>query len=244
MIQRRSRRFVVLLLFFVSGFMHAQELQTPPIKDPFEPVNRFFWAFNYKLVDPLILKPIAHTYKAIIPRELRQGVSNMLNNINEPGYAINHFLTGSWQAGFWNIFRFGINTTVGFLGLFDVASGAKIDGQSQQFQQVLAHYHIGAGPYLMLPIVGAYTSRTLFGRFVDGLYFPYSEMSSRQEYTVLIANIVDSRTAFINQEKILKDSLDAYVTMRSIYWQRIHKKPSLTEYQLKETIPEEFLEEL
>ena len=70
---------------------------TPDVYDPIEPVNRFFTRFNQDILDRFILKPVAHTYKAIVPRELRTGVANVVNNIKEPGYAINHLLVGEWK---------------------------------------------------------------------------------------------------------------------------------------------------
>lgn len=215
------------------------------VNDPIEPVNRFFMAFNQDVLDRFILKPVSHTYKAIVPRELRFGVANVINNLKEPSYAVNHLLVGEWRKSFTSVARFGINSTVGLLGILDVADGAKIYRNKKNFYQVLGHYGIGNGPYLMLPFLGPSTPRNLVSTFVDRWYFPFSIFSDDQRLIYLGANVLNQRVDFIPREHLIHDASDPYLVLRNIYWQSVQvQKYSDPQETFEETIPEEFLDEV
>ena len=152
---------------------------------------------------------------------------------------------GEWQQSLTSVARFGINSTVGIFGLFDVAEGAKIYRDKRKFFQVLGHYGVGNGPYVMLPFIGPSTPRNFLGSIVDGLYFPFSEMSTDHRLIYTGADIVNQRVDFIPQEHIIKNAPDPYVLIRNIYWQSIQvKTDSEKQASYQETIPEAFLEEL
>lgn len=237
---------IIVLCLFGSFFTLAQETTnaTTTAYDPIEPINRFFWGFNYNILDPFVLSPLAHAYKAIIPRELRYGVSNVLHNLREPGNAFNNFLVGHWQDGFSSLARFGLNTTIGLFGLFDIATRANIPEKKRRFSRVLSDYHVGSGPYLVLPFLGSSTPRNLTGMFVENFYFPFYQMSSDEELIYMVTNIVDRRVQFIDQEDLLYNALDPYALMRSIYWQSIQYDTQSIKPPSEENIPEEFLSEI
>ena len=65
--------------------------------------------------------------------------------------------------------RFTINTVLGLGGLFDVASKMGMPKPYEDFGLTLAHYGVGRGPYLILPILGPTYLRDAFGMGVDSV---------------------------------------------------------------------------
>ena len=90
-------------------------------KDCFEKVNRVTFAFNQGL-DNVVFKPVSKLYRKL-PSPVRTGFGNMINNLSNLTTIPNNILQGSIPAASTNLARFGLNTTVGILGIFDVASG-------------------------------------------------------------------------------------------------------------------------
>src|SRR5829696_402099 len=95
-------------------------------RDPFEPVNRGVYELN-EVVDKAVVKPVAQAYRAVLPQFLRSSVSNFFSNINDVVVALNNLLQGKFTAAYSDLGRIAINSTIGLLGLFDVASEAVIE---------------------------------------------------------------------------------------------------------------------
>ncbi|MED5430170.1 MAG: VacJ family lipoprotein, partial [Pseudomonadota bacterium] len=112
-----SLLMTVLLLLSVSSCSTTQGVK----HDPLEPMNRAIYKFN-EVVDDVVLKPIAKTYKAITPDPVETGVSNFFNNIGEINTIVNDVLQLKFGQAGHDLTRFAINTTVGCLGIFDVAT--------------------------------------------------------------------------------------------------------------------------
>ena len=87
--------------------------------DPFESINREIFAFNDN-ADKYIIGPIAHTYRDVVPDPVRDSIRNFLLNLKQPLSAINATLQGDFTRELPQLFT--INSTVGILGLFDVAN--------------------------------------------------------------------------------------------------------------------------
>jgi phospholipid-binding lipoprotein MlaA len=96
---------------------HAQTA----MHDPWEGFNRRLYAFNDAL-DRGIFEPVARGYRAITPQPVRHGVTNFLNNLHAPVIFVNDLLQGHPGEAGKTAARFGVNTTVGVLGLFDPAT--------------------------------------------------------------------------------------------------------------------------
>ena len=86
-----------------------------------ERYNRAMFSFNNK-IDKYVIRPVAKGYKAVTNEYVRGRVSNFFNNIEEPVSAANHILQGEFSASGNNLGRFVVNTTLGIVGLFDVAT--------------------------------------------------------------------------------------------------------------------------
>jgi phospholipid-binding lipoprotein MlaA len=125
------------------------------------PVN---WVF-YQVNDPLqrfVFVPIGIGYNYVIPRPARHGINNLLNNVLTPFSAINNLLQGKVKNCGTEFARFGINTTVGLVGLFEVAEPwAGLEAHPEDLGQTLGKWHIPAGPYLCMPLIGPSTLRDL-----------------------------------------------------------------------------------
>ena len=188
--------------------------------DPLEPFNRSMYKFNYVL-DRGILKPVVTVYRTVLPEPGREMVSNFLNNLYSPVVFANSVLQTDPQNSFATFWRFMLNTTFGFGGLFDFASDVGLKNRSADFGQTLAMYGINSGPYIYLPIIGPCNARDAAGRVVDTFMNPVTYAEDAVTYSVWGAMVVDTRS---NNDKLINDiystSLDPYTTFRSGYTQK------------------------
>src|SRR5688572_20484106 len=122
-------------------------------RDPFEGWNRGVYSFNEGL-DRAILKPVSEAYRAVLPQFIRSSVSNFFSNINDVVVAVNNLLQGKFTAAYTDLGRVAINSTLGLLGLFDVATEAGIEKNNEDFGQTLGWWGAGEGPFIALPFLG------------------------------------------------------------------------------------------
>ena len=196
--------------------------------DPLEIPNRFIFAFNEAL-DVLILKPAAATYRFLVPEPVRDSVQNFMRNLRTPIILVNDLLQGKPDRAGDTTMRFLINSTVGVLGLIDVADGWGYAYHSEDFGQTLGTYGLGEGFYLVLPLLGPSSLRDGTGILVDTLFDPltYVGYYFDDEPGVTEALIgkrvlegIDFRARNIETvEDIQRDALDVYVRFRSLYRQ-------------------------
>ncbi len=180
------------------------------------------FGFN-ESVDKAIIKPVASGYKAVMPEFARTGVSNFFANLGDLWIGINNILQGKAGAGVSDFGRFAMNTTVGILGLFDVASNAKLEKHNEDFGQTLGRWGMGSGAYVVLPILGPSTVRDGFSLLVvdwhgDPLWY-VGDIPTRNE--LVGARVVDNRANLLDAGRLMEDAaLDTYAYMRSAYLQR------------------------
>ena len=136
------------------------------VKDCFESLNRGTFALNQGL-DRLIFKPIAKGYRAL-PSPVRTGTSNVLVNLSSLITIPNNVLQADFKKAGVNTGRFAINTTVGILGIFDVAKKIGFSKyEKEDYGQTLGAWGVGPGCYLVLPIIGPSTVRDATGSFMN-----------------------------------------------------------------------------
>jgi phospholipid-binding lipoprotein MlaA len=140
------------------------------IYDPFEGFNRGMYRFNAGF-DKYVFLPVVSAYEAVMPDFAEKGVSNFFSNIFEITNFTNSVLQLKPVATAETAARFLINSTVGVLGLFDVAEKLGIHQHDEDFGQTLGHYGVGDGPYLVLPILGPSNLRDVTGNVSDSLTF-------------------------------------------------------------------------
>ena len=190
------------------------------IPDPFEDVNRAIWDFNYDVLDAYILRPVAVGYEAVMPQFARTGLLNAANNLEEPSSAVNNLLQGKGKGAAKSTGRFLINSTVGLLGLIDVASHMGLEVNNEEFGEVLGKWGVNTGPYIMLPAMGPTDTRNFAGDLVDSAYFPLDDLTLWIKALRISIKAVEGRISLMAQEQMLNDSLDPYLFVREAYFQR------------------------
>ncbi len=191
--------------------------------DPFERVNRAMFYINGAF-DFLLLRPAAMTYKRVMPRPIRTVLRNAISNIGEPVVAINDILQGHGKAARHTVTRFLTNSTIGLVGVLDVATPAGMRHHDNDFGITLARYGVKSGPYLFLPILGPGTVRDGAGHLVDIGLDPmtWTRFTGSPELgiTRVVAGGLDQRAAADKQIKqLMATATDMYASIRSYYLQ-------------------------
>lgn len=206
------------LLLFSALTAGCATVQNP---DPLESVNRKVFAVNEGL-DKAVLKPVATAYKAVVPEPARNGVSNFFSNLGDPWSGVNLMLQGQIKDGLSDVARFATNSTVGLLGLMDVASGWGMPRHGEGFDGTLGAWGVGTGAYLMLPLLGPSDMRNTLALPVNSLGSPLSNVADvpvRNSLTAL--NMVNKRGKMLVPGRLVDDiALDKYVFVRDVYLQR------------------------
>ena len=193
-------------------------------RDPLEGYNRFMFKVN-DAVDRNAVEPVAKGYRDYIPNFIRTGVHNFLVNLHEPINAANNLLQGDLKGTGTDIARFGINTTVGIAGLFDVAGANQLSYRSEDFGQTLGVWGVGPGPYFVIPLLGPSDIRDGTGMIVDSVADPIDLYLYSQDLTWLVYvrggfNALDARTQLLGAvDDLRRNSMDFYAATRSAYLQ-------------------------
>ena len=223
----RSTLALVLASSLVLGACSSTRMTESDleINDPYEGFNRWSYNFNQKL-DRFIFGPIVVGYTTIFPRQIRNRFRNVLNNADTPVILANDLLQTEWERAGTTFTRFGINSTVGLGGMFDVAGKLGYEFHREDFGQTLAVWGVGSGPYFFLPFLGPTTLRDGVGRAVDTAFDPvtYINWDDMQLIWVPLAITgVDGIDAYSRARPGLKQieetSLDPYASLRSLYQQ-------------------------
>jgi phospholipid-binding lipoprotein MlaA len=208
-----------------GGVQLAQGADAPADDgDPLESMNRTIFAFNQFLQDALF-RPLAEVY-LILPEAVRDSVRDVLNNLRSPVVLANDLLQGEGNRALVTAERFVINSTVGFLGLFDAAENMGIKGHNEDFGQTLAVWGMPEGFYLVLPILGPSNPRDAIARLADFYLDPVSQWTSNTDrdaitYARTLVSGIDSFSRVVDDlEKLEKTSIDFYAAVRSITRQR------------------------
>lgn len=190
-------------------------------RDPLEGFNRVVFAFN-DAVDCTVLSPLSTVYVNLVPRLMRTGVSNFLDNLTYPTVFLNGFLQGKWGQGGRDTLRFLINSTLGVAGLFDVATGMGFGQHEEDLGQTLAVWGVGEGPYLVLPVLGPSTFRDAPGIAFDNVAsIVFFVDVGGAAVPLVIVSAADRRSrADEGIEMREREALDPYVFTREAYRQR------------------------
>jgi phospholipid-binding lipoprotein MlaA len=200
-----------------------------PIKDCFEPLNRTTFAFNEGL-DKAFFKPVAKSYRNLPPK-IKTGTGNVLNNLSNLITIPNNVLQGEFKKAGINTGRLIINTTIGILGIVDVADNLGFPKyEKEDYGQTLGAWGVGPGCYLVLPVLGPSTIRDTAGSFINVIggdpWYNASingnnEFLSDKVYAASkILTGVDFRAKNIDSlDNLEKNSMDFYASVRSLYLQ-------------------------
>jgi phospholipid-binding lipoprotein MlaA len=189
--------------------------------DPWESWNRKVFNFNED-IDRAVLKPVATTYTDVVPQPVRRGVSNFFSNFADAWSAINNILQGKVSTGFEDATRVGANTLFGLFGLLDVASEMGLEHHYEDFGQTLGWYGVGAGAYVVLPVLGPSTVRDTAALPIDRLATPPAFFNgTRTQLGLTVLQIVNTRAGLLGATRVIDDiALDKYTFVRDAYLQR------------------------
>ena len=190
-------------------------------RDPLEPWNRGVYRFNEK-VDEAIARPVATAYRKVLPDEIRNRVRNFFGNLADPFIGLNNFLQGKFEDGVGDWARFAFNSTIGLLGIHDVASDMGYEKHNEDFGQTFGRWGVGPGPYLVLPILGSSTLRDGVGTGIDLYTDPLTEVRPYHlEYSLIGLRLTQTRADLLDASRILEEAaLDKYTFQRDAYLQR------------------------
>jgi phospholipid-binding lipoprotein MlaA len=189
--------------------------------DPWEKWNRKVFNFNEDL-DNAVLKPVATTYTDVVPQPVRRGVTNFFANFADGWSAINNMLQGKITLGFEDVTRVITNTLFGLAGVFDVASEMGIDHHYEDFGQTLGHYGVGAGAYVVLPVLGPSTVRDTAALPLDRLATPPAFVDGTGlQIGFTLLQLINTRATLLGATRVIDEiSLDKYTFVRDAYLQR------------------------
>src|SRR5882672_6551052 len=209
---------LAVLLGLVAGC--ASTADRDP-RDPFEPLNRGIYRFNDR-VDTAIARPVARSYQKVVPSEVRARVRNFFGNIADVFIGVNNFLQGKFEDGVSDWARFAFNTTIGLLGIHDIATDMGYEKHNEDFGQTFGRWGAPSGPYLILPILGSSTVRDGIGTGIDLYVDPLTEVRPYHlQYSLVGLRLTQTRADLLDASRILEEaSLDKYVFQRDAYLQR------------------------
>ncbi len=216
----RISRLYRLALFTLMLSLGGQAFASATVSegDPWEGFNRLSFRFNDTL-DTWVLKPVASGYDAVTPEPVQGLVSNFFRNLGEIRNIANSLLQFQFSEAGKSTGRLLVNSTVGMLGMLDVASGMGLDYHYQDFGLTLAQWNIPSGPYVVVPLLGSRTLRSAAGIYPDMQLNPVSHIDDSHDQLMFQASeLVSQRASLLKQESLILG--DKYTFIRDAYLQR------------------------
>ena len=186
--------------------------------DPWQNTNRKLFKFN-DFFDSVLVRPVAVVYSNVLPRPIRQGIGNFFSNIDDINVFVNDLLQFKFDDAMTDSGRFLINSTIGLVGVMDVASSFGMSKNEEDFGQTLGFWRVPAGPYVVIPGIGPSTVRDSIGLVVDTIFNP---LQYQEQYTITttfwVVKEIDSRASVLALDELIAG--DKYLFMREAYLQR------------------------
>lgn len=193
------------------------------VNDPSEEANRAMHDFN-AAVDRALLRPVSRGYGAAVPTPLRDGLSNVSSNLDQPLYVVNDILQLRLDDALHNTFRFLVNSTFGLGGLLDPAADMGLYAEETDFGETLHVWGVSEGEYVVLPVLGPSTTRDTVGSLVDAVMNPtrlaFGNPESDYITGLRVADGLNTRHEFGGEiDRLYYDSADGYAQARILYLQ-------------------------
>lgn len=245
---RGVSKFSALLLagalLLVNGCASTQYVESE--RDPWQGFNRAMYGFNDGL-DRAILKPAAQGYRAVAPDFVETGVRNFFENLDDISVAVNNLLQGKVANSASDIGRVVINSTIGVLGLFDVASSMGFTKHDEDFGQTLGVWGMDSGPYVVWPIFGPSSLRDSPSLVVDRVLLnplTYVEIKTLERVGIIAVDAVSVRAELLSLEEAVDEiSTDRYTFIREAYLDRreflVNDGAALDDTELYDELDEE-----
>ena len=193
--------------------------------DPYERVNRKSYTFT-DAIDRKIVEPIADVYMDYAPLPMQRSIGNFYTNLAYPNVILNAFLQGKVRQGFQDTLRFVVNSTIGGVGLFDMASPMGLPQHDEDFGQTLGVWGVDANTYLFIPLLGPSSNRDApgipFSVFTNGLFYIGTFVIGAPVTVPLsILGVIDKRARLSGPMRIRDEAaVEPYLFVRDAYLQQ------------------------
>jgi len=207
-------RSCLLSLLLIMSSISLAETKNP---DPWRGFNYKVFQFN-EFFDKNILKPIAKGYKKVTPKIVNKGIVNFFSNLSEPRTFVNDLLQAKPKEAIVDFGRFGVNSTLGILGLFDVATKFNWHKNNEDLGQTLGKWGVPSGPFIVLPFLGPSTVRDSLSALPESysdlnpLLWPDPHLDTIIGATAI--RVVSIRAALLDSEALLIG--DRYTALRDL----------------------------
>lgn len=190
--------------------------------DPLQPINRVIFSFNHYSYR-FLLTPLSRGYQRVIPKPVDNSIGNFFNNLREPLYSLNYLFQGQPKRLGNSLARFGVNSTVGLLGLFDPAEHWGLEKAQTGFDETLMTYGAGYGTYLVLPFLGPSDLRGLTDSTANYFLHPLKYIENQDAATGLLVadgfhRQVDTLARYPD---VVENAEDPYIFVRNFYLQGV-----------------------
>ncbi len=225
----------ILLLLTSIMLLHAEDYVEKDEKDPYENLNRVVFNVSDSL-DERFLKPTAKVYRNYTPLFIKDSLTNFFYNLAEIDTVINQLLQGKPKLAAQDSLRFLINSTIGFGGIFDIASRVGFERHDEDFGQTLGVWGVETGAYVFVPFVGPSTIRDLVGIplswYVSGT-FAIEDNKTKLLFSFL--DVIETRERLLAAENLIIG--DRYAFVKDAFMQS-------REHEVKDgKVEDEFLSE-
>ena len=213
---------ILTYTFLLTTGCASNQLHHTEHNDPLESYNRVMYSIN-DTVDSAILKPVSQGYNFVVPSLVSKGISNFFSNLDDINVVVNDLLQFKLMQALHDASRFAINSTVGLVGIVDVASNYGFIKHNEDFGQTLGSWGMNTGPYIVLPLFGPSDLRDTIGLIGDSIYTNsighVDDIAARNAF--IITDTVDSRAGLLSAEKIIDEAaFDKYTFVKDAYLQR------------------------
>jgi phospholipid-binding lipoprotein MlaA len=199
-------------------------LASGPADDRLEPFNRAVFRFNDGLERHLI-RPVARGYRAAVPEAARDGLRNLVRNLDSPVVLGNDILQGELRRAGQTLGRLVVNTVLGVGGIYEMGDRFGMPFHDEDFGQTLAVWGFPQGPYLVLPLLGPTSPRAGIGIVADSYLSPWNlwldPVVRIVRGSLEAADTIDAYSRVMDgMEETRETSVDFYGTVRSLYLQK------------------------
>ncbi|MBF0589632.1 MAG: VacJ family lipoprotein [Magnetococcales bacterium] len=207
----------------------SQNTPEEAVSDPLEPWNRFMFGVNDVLYYS-ILKPVGKAYSNVVTEDGRVMVRNFFHNLTMPIHVVNALLQGKVKQAGVELGRFGINTVMGGLGLFDVADmHFDLKSADEDLGQTFGTWGAGDSVYLVWPLLGPSNARDTIGKVGDTFMNPttYVPDNAWTRAAIFAFKTVNNTSLRIGEyESLTEPAVDPYIAVRDAYRQFRRKQIS------------------
>ena len=209
------KKISIGLIFLFSLLSFAEEKSEQ--NDPFENINRVVFNVSDD-IDRYLLRPVAEIYSDYTPYIVKTGISNVFSNLSEVDTAVNQALQGKLLLSLQDTSRFVINSTIGVVGIFDIASEFGLERHDEDFGQTLGYWGIESGPYIFVPFIGPSTLRDIFAKPVSWFLSGNFSISDTEASIILNGlDVIETRERLLIAESLIIG--DKYEFVKEAYLQ-------------------------